>query len=190
MDKNTSGYTDLVTEVDKLVKKICAMATDAEDDTVIRRDLNSIVGNRLTEAYRMRQEAEKEAKMAKAAEECKEKLIDLISTYITEVNPTSGGRARRVLIENYANLTIKMMKDDQSALYVAKRRDPQASKETPVGHVEAMIGALAAANSTSLEDAAKTCVTAGKDQERPTIIKTTAGDITDEELLRKWVRRL
>lgn len=190
MDKYSVEYKELMRKIDELTKDAFALAGNDTDAAEVGSDLLSIRMRRGDEAKKMRQEAQAKVKIEQATAECKEKLIDLISTYITEVNPTSGGRARRVLIENYANLTIKMMKDDQSALYVAKRRDPQASKEALVGHVEAMIGALAAANSTSLENAAKTCVTAGKDQEKPITIKTTVGDITDEELLRKWVRRL
>lgn len=167
MDKNINGYTDLVTEVDELVKKICAMATDTADDTTIRRDLNSIVVNRLTEAYRMRQEAEEEARKAKAAEEFKEKLIDLVSTYIVEVNPTSGGRARRTLIENYANLTIKMMKDSNSALYKV-----EAPKETAEPAKSNMANAV--------EDAASALRDAFN----------AGANVVDDAMLRAWVRRL
>ena len=184
MDKYSVEYKDLMRKIDELTKDAFALAGNDVDANQVSSDLLSIRLRRGDEAKQLRQEAEEKVKIGEASLECKEKLINLISTYITKVNPTSGGRARRTLIENYANLTIKMMKDDQSALYVAKRRDPQTS------NVEAVTGILAPANSTSLEDAAKTCVTAGNDQEKPTIIKTTLGDITDEELLRKWVRRL
>lgn len=190
MDKYSVEYKDLMRKIDELTKDAFALAGNDTDAAQVGSDLLSIRMRRGDEAKQLRQEAEEKVKIGEAALECKQKLIDLITLYITKVNPTSGGRARRTLIENYANLTVKMMKDDQSALYVAKRRDPQASEEKPVGHVEAMIGILAPTNSTSLEDAAKTCVTAGNDQEKPITIKTTLGDITDEELLRKWVRRL
>lgn len=190
MDKNSVEYKELMRKMDELTKDVFALADNDADVVVIGNDLFSIRKMRGDEAKRNCEEAAKKAEMAKATEECKEKLIDLISTYIVEVNPTYGGRARRTLIENYANLTIKMMQDPNSALYVVNKRSPQASEEKPVGHVEAMIGMLTPTNSTSLEDAAKTCVTASKDQEKPITIKTTLGDIVDEELLRRWVRRL
>ena len=190
MDKYSVEYKDLMRKIDELTKDAFALAGSDTDANQVSSDLLSIRLRRGDEAKQLRQEAEEKVKIGEASLECKQKLIDLITLYITKVNPASGGRARRTLIENYANLTIKMMKDDQSALYVAKRRDPQPNEEKPVGHVEAMIGMLAPANSTSLEDAAKTCVTAGKDQGKPITIKTTVGDITDEELLRRWLRRL
>lgn len=190
MDKYSLEYKDLMRKIDELTKDAFALAGNDTDAAEVGNDLLSIRMRRGDEAKQLRQEAEEKVKIGEASLECKQKLIDLITLYITKVNPASGNRARRTLIENYANLTIKMMKDDQSALYVVKRRDPQASKETAVGNVEAMVGMLATTSSTSLENAAKTCVTAGKDQEKPITIKTTVGDITDEELLRKWVRRL
>ena len=190
MDKYSIEYKELMRKIDELTKDAFALAGDDVDAGQVSSDLLSIRLRRGDEAKQLRQEAEEKVKIGEASLECKEKLINLISTYITKVNPASGNRARRTLIENYANLTLKMMKDDQSALYVAKRRDPQPNKETAVGNVEAMVGMLAATNSTSLEDAAKTYVTAGKDQEKPITIKTAVGDITDEELLRRWLRRL
>ena len=121
------------------------------------------------EAKRNCEEAAKKAEMVKATEECKEKLIDLISTYIVEVNPTYGGRARRTLIENYANLTIKMMKDPDSALY--KVDAPKEVKEAAEPAKSNMTNAV--------EDVASLFRSA-----------LNGNSKVDEALLRAWVRRL
>lgn len=194
MDKYSVEYKDLMRKIDELTKDAFALAGNDVDANQVSSDLLSIRLRRGDEAKQLRQEAEEKVKIGEASLECKEKLIDLISTYITEVNPTSGDRARRTLIENYANLTIKMMKDNQSALYVAKRRDPQASKEAPVGNVEAMIGMLATTNSTSSEDAETTKSNMNAAVENAASLLRDAfnngGTKVDDAMLRAWVRRL
>ena len=165
MDTNSIEYKELMRKIDELTKDAYALASSDADAATIGNDLFSIRRTRGDEAKRNREEAAAKVKMAKAAEECKEKLIDLISTYITEVNPTSGGRARRTLIENYANLTIKMMKDDQSALYKV-----ETSKEAAEPTKSNM--------STVVEDAASLLRDAFN------------GTKIDDAMLRAWVRRL
>lgn len=166
MDKNSVEYKELMRKMDELTKDVFALADNDADAAVIGNDLFSIRKMRGDEAKCNREEAAKEAKIAKAAEECKEKLIDLISTYITEVNPASGGRARRTLIENYANLTIKMMKDADSALYKV-----DAPKET------------AEPTKSNMNDAVERTVSLLQDA-------FNASPKVDEAMLRAWVRSL
>ena len=144
MDKNSVEYKELMQKIDELTRDIFALADSDTDAAKVGDDLFSIRRTRGAEAKRNREEAEAEAKKAKAAEECKEKLIDLISTYIVEVNPASGGRARRTLIENYANLTIKMMKDPESALYKveAPKETAEPTKSNMNAAVEQTVGIL------------------------------------------------
>ena len=121
------------------------------------------------EAKRNCEEAAKKIKIGEASLQCKEKLIDLISTYITEVNPTSGGRARRTLIENYANLTIKMMKDADSALYkVDAPKEVKEVAEPAKSHMTNAVEDVASLFQGALNGNSK----------------------VDEALLRAWVRRL
>lgn len=166
MDKNSVEYKELMRKMDELTKDVFALADNDADVTVIGNDLFSIRKMRGDEAKRNYEEAAKKAEMAKATEECKEKLIDLISTYIVEVNPTYGGRARRTLIENYANLTIKMMKDSNSALYKV-----DAPKET------------AEATKSNMNDAVERTVGILRDA-------FNASPKVDEAMLRAWVRSL
>ena len=167
MDKNSVAYKDLMQKMDELTKDAFALAENDADITIIGNDLFSIRKMRGDEAKRNCEEAAKEAKIAKAAKECKEKLIDLISTYIVEVNPTYGGRARRTLIENYANLTLKMMKDDQSALYKVDtpKEAAEPAKSNMSDAVEQTVGILRDAFNNG-------------------------GTKVDEAMLRAWVRRL
>lgn len=167
MDKYSTGYKDIMQKIDELTKDAFALASTDADAAEVLNDLLSIRLQRDAEAKKMRQEAAKEAKITKAAEECKEKLIDLISTYITEVNPTSGGRARRTLIENYANLTIKMMKDPNSALY--KVEAPKEAAETTKSNMN-----------EAVENAASLL--------RDAFYNATPK--VDDAMLRAWVRRL
>ena len=167
MDKNSVEYKDLMRKIDELTKDAFALAGSDADAAIIGNDLFSIRRARGDEAKRNREEAAVEAKIAKAAEECKEKLIDLISAYITEVNPTYGGRARRTLIENYANLTIKMMKDADSALY--KVEAPKEAAEPTKSNLNAAVENAA----SLLRDAFN-----------------NGGTKVDDAMLRAWVRRL
>lgn len=167
MDTNSIEYKELMRKIDELTKDAFALAGSDADAATIGNDLFSIRRARGDEAKRNREEAAAEARMAKASAECEEKLIDLISTYITEVNPASGGRARRTLIENYANLTLKMMKDDQSALYKV-----EAPKETVESTKSNMNEAVENAASL-LRDAFN-----------------AGGTKIDDAMLRAWVRRL
>lgn len=166
MDKNSVEYKELMRKMDELTKDVFALADNDADVVVIGNDLFSIRKMRGDEAKRNCEEAAKKAQMAKATEECKEKLIDLISTYITAVNPASGGRARRTLIENYANLTLKMMKDDQSALYKvdAPKETAEPTKSNMNAAVEQTVGLLRDAFNASPK--------------------------VDEAMLRAWVRSL
>ena len=166
MDKNSVEYKELMRKIDELTKDAFALAGDESDAAAISNDLFAIRRTRGDEAKRNREEAAKKAEMAKATEECKEKLIDLISTYIIEVNPTYGGRARRTLIENYANLTIKMMKDPESALYKV-----EAPKET------------AEPTKSNMNDAVERTVSLLQDA-------FNATPKVDEAMLRAWVRSL
>ena len=167
MDTNSIEYKELMRKIDELTKDAYALAGSDADAATIGNDLFSIRRARGDEAKRNREEAAKEAKMAKAAEECKEKLIDLISTYITEVNPASGGRARRTLIENYANLTIKMMKDSNSALY----------------KIEAMPREVVEPAKSNMNEAVENAASILRDA-------FNAGAKVDDTMLRAWVRRL
>jgi len=166
MDKSSVEYKELMRKIDEFTKDAFALAGDESDAAAISNDLFAIRTARGDEAKRNREEAAKKAEMAKATEECKEKLIDLISTYIIEVNPTYGGRARRTLIENYANLTIKMMKDPESALYKV-----EAPKET------------AEPAKSNMNDAVENAASLLRDA-------FNATPKVDEAMLRAWVRSL
>ena len=166
MDKNSVEYKELMRKMDELTKDVFALADNDADVVVIGNDLFSIRKVRGDEAKRNCEEAAKKAEMAKATEECKEKLIDLISTYIVEVNPTYGGRARRTLIENYANLTIKMMQDLNSALY--KVEAPKEAAEATKSNMNAAVEDVASLFQSALNGNSK----------------------VDEAMLRAWVRRL